>query len=320
MNNQKGSIILLDSLFHESTLVASSNTGKIYLWPNFSSINHSWDAHVGPIYSLSSNNLILISGGSDCIKLWRWSDIIYFCTQDKSQPPTPIHILQTNQSSKSEVNALVQHEGILYAAMGKDCYEWDLASASNSQTFKGHAQSILCLKIKPDAFQPSLFTGSEDGSLRIWDMRTGSTQYILDCEKASVVSDYSSKNTNHISTIDINGDWLACGGGIVIHSWYLPVMQYSSYIPIPSVQTLLYHKNEIISAGIGNNVESNLFSWSQEGKPLSATKTSILSIFSISKYQNGHDTVFAVSGVSDKVDLFSSSQFLPLIYSMSLSV
>jgi len=109
-------------------------------------------------------------------------------------------------------------------------------------------------------------------------------------------------------------------GGIGIHSWYLPVMQYSSYIPIPSVQTLLYHKNEIISGGVGNIRESNLYSWSQEGKPLTATKTSIPSIFSISKYQNGHDIVFAVCGVSDKVELFSSSQFLPLFYSMSLSV
>jgi len=320
MNNQKGSIILLDSLFHDSTLVASSNTGKIYLWPNFSSISCSWDAHVGPIYSLSSNNSILISGGSDCIKLWRWSDIINFCSQeDKSHPPSPIHILQSNQS-KSEVNALAQHEGKLYAATGKDCYEWDLSSTANSQIFKGHAQSILCLKIKPDTFQPSLFSGSEDGSLRIWDMRTGSTQYILDCEKTSVVSEYSSKNTNHISTIDINGDWLACGGGIGIHSWYLPVMQYSSYIPIPSVQTLFYHKNEIISGGVGNLQESNIYSWSQEGKPIAASKTSIPSIFSISKYQSGHDIVFAVCGVSDRVELFSSSQFLPLIYSTSLPV
>jgi THO complex subunit 6 len=317
MNNQKRSIVLLDSLFHGSTLVASSNTGKIYLWQNFNSTNSSWDAHVGPIYSLCSNDSILISGGTDSIKLWQWSDVIAFCTQEGSAPPEPFHTFQADTSLKGTVNALVENGGILFGAMGKDCYEWDLSSCSVSQKFEGHAQSILSLKMKSDT---SLFSGSEDGSLRIWDTRTGSTQYILDCEKASVVSEFSSKNSNHISAIDINGDWLVCGGGIGIHSWYLPAMQYSSYIPIPGVQSLIYHKNEIISGGIGNLQESNLYSWSQEGKPLTATKTSIPSIFSVSKYQKDQETVFAVCGVSDKVELFSSPPFLSLIYSMALPI
>jgi THO complex subunit 6 len=317
MNNQKRSIILLDSLFHGSTLVASSNTGKIYLWENFSSSNSSWDAHIGPIYSLSSNNSILISGGTDSIKLWRWSEVIAFCTQEGSDPPKPLHTFQADTFSKGTVNAMVENEGMLYAAVGKDCFQLNLSTGSNSQTFKGHAQSILSLKLKSDT---SLFSGSEDGSLRIWDTRTGSTQYILDCEKASVVTEFSSKNTNHISSIDINGDWLVCGGGIGIHSWFLPVMQYSSYVPIPGVQSLIYHKNEIISGGVGNLQESNLYSWSQEGKPLTATKTSIPSIFSISKYQKDQETVFAVCGVSYKVELFTSSPFLSLIYSMALPI
>jgi THO complex subunit 6 len=318
MDSQKRSIILLDSLFHGSTLVASSNTGKIYLWQDFSSTNSSWDAHVGPIYSLSSNNSILISGGTDSIKLWRWSDVFNFCT-GSAAPPQPIHTLRTETGlTKGTINALIENEGKLYAAVGKDCYEFDLSTTSCSHIYEGHAQFILSLNLKSET--TSLFSGSEDGSLRIWDTRTGSTQYILDCEKASVVTEFSSKNTNHISTIDINGDWLTCGGGIGIHSWYLPVMQYSSYIPIPGVQTLIYHNNEIISGGIGNLQESNLYSWSQEGKPLTATKTSIPSIFSISKYQKDQDIVFAVCGVSDKVELFTSSPFLSLIYSMALPV
>jgi THO complex subunit 6 len=315
------SIIILDSLFYGSSFVACSNKGKIFIWPNAAeTIKYSWDAHTGPIYSLTTNKLTLISGGVNCIKLWLWSDIINFCNSGVA--PKPFKVLPTTDRVNNEVNALIEHEGHLFSAMGNNqCYEWDLSTATLARTYRGHTQFLHDVALKSDS-ENSLFTSSEDGSVRVWDLRTAGTRCIIDCDKAAVVTSFStpSKKVNWISSLELKEDWLACGGFKGIHMWYLPAMQYTSYIPLPNVQSLLYHQNEILSGGNGTLQESNLYTWSQDGKPVSQIKTSIPSIYSMSKYQNGSDSLIAVCGASEKIELYSSSAFLPLHFSLTLTV
>jgi THO complex subunit 6 len=314
--------IILDSLFYGSSFVACTNKGKIILWPNAAeSIKYSWDAHSGPIYSLTTNKTTLISGGINCIKLWQWADIIDYC--NSGLVPKPLKVLPTSQDRlHNEVNALVEHRGHLFSAMGNNqCYEWDLNSGSLVRTYNGHTQFLHDVALKFDA-ESSLFTASEDGSVRVWDLRTANARCIIDCEKGAVVTSFSpaSKKVNWISSLEVKEDWLACGGFKGVHMWYLPAMQYTSYIPLPNVQTLLCHQNAILSGGNGTLQESNLYIWSQDGKPVSQIKTSIPSIYSLSKYQNGSDSLIAVCGASEKIELYSSSAFLPLHFSLSLSV
>jgi WD40 repeat protein len=46
------------------------------------------------------------------------------------------------------------------------CREWDLSTGLCTQTFTGHSQYLHSVKLRPETF--SLFTASEDGSVRIW--------------------------------------------------------------------------------------------------------------------------------------------------------
>jgi len=101
---------------------------------------------------------------------------------------------------------------------------------------------------------------------------------------------------------------MACGGGSGIHFWYIPLLQYCSYIPIPNIQSLLYVGDDIISGGNGTIHESQLNIWTQDGKLKSQIKTSNPSIYSIAKQQNNE--VIATCGVADRINIYSSTQFI----------
>jgi WD40 repeat protein len=48
---------------------------------------------------------------------------------------------------------------------------WDVATAKNIATFKGHLKSVLSVAYTPDS--KMLASGSEDETVRFWEVRTG---------------------------------------------------------------------------------------------------------------------------------------------------
>ncbi|MHC5010090.1 MAG: protein kinase domain-containing protein [Planctomycetota bacterium] len=62
--------------------------------------------------------------------------------------------------------------------------QWDVAGRGLLREFSGHTEFITCLALR----EPYLFSGSLDGTIRIWDTRTGEQAALLDCHPARVRS------------------------------------------------------------------------------------------------------------------------------------
>lgn len=103
-------------------------------------------------------------------------------------------------------------------------YAWDLYRGECAGTFEGHTDYLHCLKVDPQ--NDRLFTGSEDATVRIWgvhsianedlfnvmlDLRTNSTEFILESWKASATQTPSTEKVKDwISALDLSStsNWL----------------------------------------------------------------------------------------------------------------
>jgi WD40 repeat protein len=47
---------------------------------------------------------------------------------------------------------------------------WDVTSGKNIASLEGHTNMVRCVAFRPDG--KALVTGSEDGTIRLWDMAT----------------------------------------------------------------------------------------------------------------------------------------------------
>lgn len=49
---------------------------------------------------------------------------------------------------------------------------WDFEHGFYTHKFKGHQGVLMCAEFHPDAKRLELYTGAEDGQIRVWDMET----------------------------------------------------------------------------------------------------------------------------------------------------
>lgn len=138
-----------------------------------------------------------------------------------------------------------------------------------------------------------------------FDTREGTTSLILDSAKARVVSPTDTvkgSGQTYVSALDTDpeGNWLVCGG-VGLHAWYLKFPKYSTYVPIPSVQSILWSKGRILTGGN----ESNVYQITIDGKAKIYSEASSKSIYSLQENNLLPSPVVVASGVG-AVDLIAS--------------
>eukprot|EP01125_Pyxidicula_operculata_P010944 TRINITY_DN3590_c0_g1_i2.p1 TRINITY_DN3590_c0_g1~~TRINITY_DN3590_c0_g1_i2.p1 ORF type:complete len:253 (+),score=32.19 TRINITY_DN3590_c0_g1_i2:424-1182(+) len=228
-----------------------------------------------------------------------------------------INIKQISQLSVSsahhakphyEVNGLSYNKktGILYAATGDSiAYSWDLNTHQLTNSFRGHTNYLHCIKSIDES---RIATGSEDGTVRIWDARSGKSSLILDCGRCTsfVPESFTSTNSNYQTYVtcldtDETGNWLVCGSGYnVLSMWYLPMRSLSCCMPSQGTpQTVIFNNGQIVSAGN----EPKLYVWDQEGKLKTRVQTSSKSIFSIAS-DSEHGSK-GICGSSPNIEMFN---------------
>ena len=101
---------------------------------------NKFQAHEDPIFSLTSNEKYLISGGIGQIKGWRWSEIVTAVTANNATadhsvvcPSWTINVpVNKAVGSRPEINAMIvsQTDDVLYAAAGDgNIYAWSLETS-----------------------------------------------------------------------------------------------------------------------------------------------------------------------------------------------
>jgi len=170
-----------------------------------------------------------------------------------------------NKECPTETNGVaVNKEGLLYAAGGDGkVHIWDTTTETEVGALQGHVDYVHCVKLTNDGNQ--VISGSEDGTVRVWDARTHEPRAVLDTSTRKSVSilDFKPKigANNWVSCIDCDeyDMWMVCGGGThVLNLWHLPSLTSSTIVPTDGYpQAVLFNNNEMVS--VGN--EGKVYHW-----------------------------------------------------------
>lgn len=216
-------------------LVCGTSSGELHVWAVTSGTmetmpapdqHHIVQLHRCAVYSLifvsTKSGTLLVSGSDEDIRGWRWDDLL-----DASSAPVPAMELQNPRKSLrrrglgplSETSALVHDPltNVLYSAAGDgNAYAWDLSTHQCVSTFSGHSDQLHCIAARTQRRQ--IVTGSEDGTVRLWDVRTaGCTGTLLADGTSGAKSESAAAPSAYgwcgCLAVDASENWLVAGWG-----------------------------------------------------------------------------------------------------------
>ncbi|KAL6058858.1 THO complex subunit 6 [Balamuthia mandrillaris] len=226
---------------------------------------------------------------------------------------TNLLLFQLTNKTRTETNGMATDNRMetLYTATGeKDAYAYDLSTQKQISRMQGHSDYLHCIVARQQESQ--VLTGSEDGTVRIWDTRTMESTAMLDpVALQAVTTDTSSlpkaKSNCWVScmALDPSDNWMVCGGGTrYLSLWHLSSLTATAVMPSAGApQAVLFHEDKILSAGN----EDKLYLWHKSnGKFLNRITTSSSSIFSLSANKDPVNlAILTAAGNTPLVDVFT---------------
>ncbi|KAG6413862.1 hypothetical protein SASPL_126577 [Salvia splendens] len=281
-----------------------------------SSRNRNWLAaepeflirgHDGPAYDVKfyDDSLVLSCGDDGRIRGWKWNEILESKESEQGDKMKPVLDLVNPQhkgpwgalSPIPENNAIAvdSQSGSIYAAAGDSCaYCWDMEKSQVKMVFKGHSNYLHCIVSCNSSSQ--IITGSEDGTARIWDCKSGKCIQVINPEKVGSGGSFPCVSC---IALDSSESWLVCGKGQSLSVWNLPARECVSVARTQaSVQDVLFDENQIVAVGS----EPLLTRLNMNGDIISQIECAPTSAFSVSLHPSG---VAAVSGYGALVDMIS---------------
>jgi len=279
------------------------------------------------------------SGGDQDFRVWRWKDVLaaaeHPATAKKLRPVHVDHLKRRTLGFRgallpaTEVNdvAVSKATGHLFLAGGDSiAHEWDLSTQHFTRQFEGHEDYLHAVRHLQHSQE--LVTGSEDGTLGIWDVRQDKKVEFLRPQPAPQSSSPSPPSL-WVGAVahDESEMWLACGGGSKRSSggrsqtrapggflgmWHLPSRVPVHYTATTSdVHDVVFHHMELLS--VGN--DASLKKWNRSSGQLLAAARSTLPSCHFCVVDQATD-VIAVGGAAPSIDIYT----MPGVVSFSLVV
>ncbi|XP_033929518.1 THO complex subunit 6 isoform X2 [Melopsittacus undulatus] len=167
-----------------------------------------FQAHPGPVYSLASSDRLLLSAGDGEVKAWAWPELGKKGTRElwTRRPPcrTSLEVPEINSIQ------LNPRDNSLVLAGGDGAVRvLELESGSFTHELRGHRDLVHCLALRE--LPPHVLSGGEDGTVRLWDLRTGTQAQVIEVHKYEECS-----RPNHgkwIRCLATDSDWMVLAGG-----------------------------------------------------------------------------------------------------------
>ena len=321
-------------------LVGGTGLGRLHVWVfDASSASGktpptrkcSVRAHGCSIYALelkptsSTGRLMLLSGADEEICGWWWDDVL--AAADGGALPAPALRLENARvalrrgalGQLSETSALTVDAASarLYSASGDgNAYVWDLATQSCVATYTGVGEPLHCLTLCKRRGQ--LVTGGEDGTVRLWDVRSAKCTQALLPDAPPLVT----------STTPVGGGggggggWCGCVATDAAETWlvagwsegFLCSIDLNTYAAVACLPTAAAPLAACFEPGsdfhlVSIGAEPGLYHWQLTGElETRATCSSPSALgLAISKLPGGGDPVIAVGGSAGTVDLFTDT-------------
>lgn len=281
----------------------------------------------------------LDSGGDQDFRVWRWRDILTAVDDTATAKKlAPVHVDHLKRRTlgfrgallpATEVNdvAVSKNTGHLFLAGGDSvAHEWDVNTQQFTRQFEGHEDYLHAVRHLQHSQE--LVTGSEDGTLGIWDVRQDKKVEFLRPQPATQSS--SSLPSLWVGAVahDDSEMWLACGGGSkrspggrsrqtpatggFLGMWHLPSRVPVHYTATTSdVHDVVFHHMELLS--VGN--DASLKKWNRSSGQLLAAARSTLPSCNFCVVDHATD-VIAVGGATPAIDIYT----MPGVVSFSLVV
>lgn len=140
-------------------------------------------------------------------------------------------------------------------------------------------------------------SGSEDGTIRLWDQREKHPTDILEPHKNDNLN--RSIFGKWIGSVTLNDDWLICGGGPKLSLWHLRSLETTTIFDFPGkIHVTNVVDDTILAAG----EYKKLFHYSFNGATTAEIPISPTCVYSIIWQQNPYKFV-SIAGASNKVDI-----------------
>ncbi|RLN32063.1 hypothetical protein BBJ28_00014875 [Nothophytophthora sp. Chile5] len=284
------------------------------------------------------------SGGDQDFRVWSWKDVLAAAESPTSvKTLEPVHIAHLERRTlgfrgallpASEVNDIAVSNATghhLFLAGGDSvAQEWDLHTQQFTRQYEGHKDYLHAVRHLQHSQE--LVTGSEDGTLGIWDVRQDKKVEFLRPQPAVTASSPSSVSSQPLWVGAVAHDasemWLACGGGKrhapggraqhaqasggFLGMWHLPSRVPVHYTETSSdVHDVAFHHMELLS--VGN--DASLKKWNRSSGQLLAAAHSTLPSCHFCVVDDATD-VIAVGGTAPAIDIYT----MPGVVSFSLVV
>uniref|UniRef100_A0A667J3Z8 THO complex subunit 6 n=1 Tax=Lynx canadensis TaxID=61383 RepID=A0A667J3Z8_LYNCA len=180
----------------------------------------TFQAHDGPVYCMVSTDRHLLSAGDGEVKAWLWAEIL-----------------------KKE-NSLI--------LAGGDCqlHTMDLETGNFTRALRGHTDYIHCLALRERS--PEVLSGGEDGTVRLWDLRSAQEVQTIEVYKHE---ECSRPHNGRWICLATDSDWMVCGGGPALTLWHLRSSTPTTVFPMRAPQKhVTFYQDLILSAGQGRCV------------------------------------------------------------------
>lgn len=218
-------------------------------------------------------------------------------------------------SDHTLTNAVALADGkILSGCSDNNIYAHDRQTLQETCRLTGHQDYVHCLKVVPQNGHSLLYSASEDGSVRAWDIRAsgGPLTTILPFKQANLERPSFGK---WIGAIDVtpNNEWLLCGGGPSLSIWHLRSNKCAYLIhtpaPVYAAQFLPTDLSSVIAAGGGNQITVWQRSDHDGTRRISSSIDNIYSL-AFHRFEEFDYDLFSLAGDSFKIELCKNAKFI----------